>query len=162
MHEVHIRKYGLVLLSALCLIGVAACSKSADDATNRNSDIATDTVSSPPQASSDYSALAADAAQVEAGKNLFGNCAVCHSVNAATPSPAGPQLIAVVGRKIGGAEGFPYSQALKNADGSWTPEKLDEFLKDPMGTYPGTAMAFGGLAKEADRKAIIAYLASIK
>ena len=93
---------------------------------------------------------------------MFSNCAVCHSVDPAIPSPAGPQLVAVVGRKIGGAAGFPYSQALANAGGIWTPEKLDTFLKDPMAAYPGTSMAFGGLAKENDRKAVIAYLASIQ
>ena len=28
-----------------------------------------------------------------------------------------------------------------------------------MAAYPGTAMAFGGLSKESERKAVIAYLA---
>lgn len=163
MDKAHIGKFRLALLSALCLAGTAACSKPAEDSKDSNLGASVEATSSTPVAgSSDYATLAADAGQVEAGKKLFSNCAVCHSVDPGTPSPAGPKLIAVVGRKIGGAEDFPYSQALKNAGGSWTPEKLDVFLKDPMAAYPGTSMAFGGLAKEADRKAIIAYLASIQ
>jgi cytochrome c len=137
MDKAHIGKFRLALLSALCLAGTAACSKPAEDSKDSNPGASVEATSSTPVAgSSDYATLAADAGQVEAGKKLFSNCAVCHSV--------------------------PYSQALKNAGGSWTPEKLDVFLKDPMAAYPGTSMAFGGLAKEADRKAIIAYLASIQ
>ncbi len=161
MDKVHISKFRLALLSALCVSGTTACSKPAEDGKDSTSGASVEATSSTPAAgSSDYANLAADAGQVEAGKKLFSNCAVCHSVDPGTPSPAGPQLIAVVGRKIGGADGFPYSQALKNAGGSWTPEKLDVFLKNPMAAYPGTSMAFGGLAKETDRNAIIVYLAS--
>ena len=110
-------------------------------------------------ASPDYSALARNTMQVQAGKKVFTNCAVCHSAEAGAPSPAGPNLAGVLGRKIGSVADFPYSQALAKADGSWTPEKLDAFLKNPMAAYQGTAMAFGGLAKDSDRKAVIAYLA---
>ncbi|KTE00754.1 hypothetical protein ATE68_15785 [Sphingopyxis sp. H038] len=162
MDNAHIGKYRLAFLAGLVLVGTAACSKPSEQSDGSGAESGVGTPAPTPAASTDsYAALATDAGQVEAGKKLFSNCAVCHSVDPATPSPAGPQLIAVVGRKIGGAAGFPYSQALANADGTWTPEKLDAFLKDPMSAYPGTSMAFGGLAKETDRKAMIAYLASI-
>ncbi|WP_282950333.1 MULTISPECIES: c-type cytochrome [unclassified Sphingopyxis] len=162
MDNAHIGKFRLAFLTGLVLAGTAACSKPAEENGTAGAKTSAETPAPAPAAAPDtYAALAADAGQVEAGKKLFSNCAVCHSVDPATPSPAGPQLIAVVGRQIGGAAGFPYSQALANAGGVWTPEKLDAFLKDPMTAYPGTAMAFGGLAKESDRKAIIAYLASI-
>lgn len=163
MDKVHLGKYALPLVSALCLVGIAACSKSSGNGSDNTSSAAVAAGSSTTAAGSvNYSKLATDAGQVATGKKLFSNCAVCHSADAATPSPAGPQLAAVVGRVIGGVEGYPYSQALKSAGGTWTPERLDAFLKNPMATYPGTAMAFGGLAKDADRKAIIAYLASTK
>lgn len=163
MDNAHIGKYRLAFLTGLLLAGTAACSKPAEEGEDTSREASVEApAAAPAPATNDYAALAADAVQVEAGKKLFSNCAVCHSVDPATPSPAGPQLIAVVGRKIGGAPGFPYSQALANADGTWTPEKLDKFLKDPMAAYPGTMMAFSGLAKEADRKAMIAYLASIQ
>ncbi|MGH6651005.1 MAG: c-type cytochrome [Sphingopyxis sp.] len=160
MDNAHIGKYRLALLTGLLLAGTAACSKPSEESDSSSTEASVETPA-PAAATGSYAALAADAGQVEAGKKLFSNCAVCHSVDPATPSPAGPQLMAVVGRKIGGAAGFPYSQALANAGGTWTPEKLDAFLKDPMAAYPGTSMAFGGLAKETDRKAMIAYLASI-
>lgn len=162
MGKVPLGKYALPLVSALCLVGMAACSKSNGDGSDNSSVGGATGSSTPTIGSADYTQLASDARQVAAGKKLFSNCAVCHSADPATPSPAGPQLAAVVGRLIGGVEGYPYSQALKSAGGAWTPERLDAFLKNPMATYPGTAMAFGGLAKDADRKAIIAYLASTK
>lgn len=163
MGKVRLGKYALPLASALCLAGIAACSKTPGDGSDNNSNAGVAAGSSTPAAgSADYAKLTADAGQVATGKKLFSNCAVCHSADAATPSPAGPQLAAVVGRVIGGVEGYPYSQALKSAGGTWTPERLDAFLKNPMAAYPGTAMAFGGLAKDTDRKAIIAYLASTK
>jgi cytochrome c len=138
---------------ALCLSTLAACSQPKENGSEQAS------VSTTPTASTDYSALARNTVQVQAGKKVFSNCAVCHSAEAGVPSPAGPALAGVLGRKIGGVADYPYSQALAKAEGSWTPEKLDAFLKNPMEAYPGTAMAFGGLTKDSDRKAVIAYLA---
>lgn len=143
----------MMACAAVSLVAVGACSKP------KGGDEKAGGTSSVPAASIDYSSLARNTMQVQAGKKVFSNCAVCHSAEAGVPSPAGPALAGVLGRKIGGVAGYPYSQALAKADGSWTPEKLDAFLKDPMAAYPGTAMAFGGLAKDSDRKAVVAYLA---
>lgn len=156
MRKSAIRTVRMALLPLLCAAGLSACSRGDD---NHSDGVSGQETASPSEAT-DYSALAADATQVEIGKKLFSNCAVCHSIDPNIPSPAGPQLAGVVGRKIAGAAGFPYTEALKKDGGDWTPDKLDGFLKDPQTAYPGTAMAFGGLAKEADRKAIIAFLAS--
>ena len=144
----------LTACATLCLGALAACSNPTADGNKQDGNTAP-----APAASADYSALASNPAEVEAGKKVFSNCAVCHSAEAGAPSPAGPPLAGVLGRKIGGAAGYPYSQALAKAEGDWTPEKLDTFLKNPMEAYPGTAMAFGGLAKGSDRKAVVAYLA---
>lgn len=143
----------LTIAAAMGLIALAACSGPSGAGDDQGSTAAAG------QTSADYSALARNQMQVQAGKKVFSNCAVCHSAEPGVPSPAGPSLAGVVGRKIGGVADYPYSQALAKADGDWTPDKLDAFLKDPMQTYPGTAMAFGGLSKESDRKAVIAYLA---
>lgn len=108
----------------------------------------------------DLAALTADPAEVERGRQLFSTCSVCHTIAAGAPSPAGPNLHGVLGRQIASISDFPYSEGLKNAQGSWTSGKLDAFLKNPQAAFPGTAMGFGGLAKPQDRKAVIAYLAS--
>ncbi|MBS0477312.1 MAG: c-type cytochrome, partial [Proteobacteria bacterium] len=131
MDNGHIGKYRLALLAGLALTAATACSKPADESKGGSAQAgAATSAAAAAEPTGDYSALAADASQVEAGKKLFSNCAVCHSADPATPSPAGPQLVAVVGRRIGSAPGFPYSPALANAGGAWTPEKLDTFLKD--------------------------------
>lgn len=154
MHDTSPNSGAWAILAMMSLAALAACSKQpAGGSGQGGGSAATQT------ASTDYSALAQNPMRVQAGKKVFTNCAVCHSAETGAPSPAGPNLAGVVGRKIGGAAGFPYSEALAKADGNWTPERLDAFLKDPMAVYPGTAMAFGGLAKDSDRRAVIAYLA---
>ena len=45
---------------------------------------------------------------------------------------------------------------------SWTPETLDKYLADPQGMVPGTKMIFPGVKDEADRKALIDYLATLQ
>ena len=147
------KRSAMIACAAVSLALLGACSK--PEGGNKGAD----GTSPAPATAVDYSSLARNPMQVQAGKKVFSNCAVCHSAEAGAPSPAGPALAGVVGRKIGGIAGFPYSQALAKADGSWTPDTLDAFLKNPMAAYPGTAMAFGGLAKESDRKAVVAYLA---
>ena len=104
--------------------------------------------------------LVADEALLERGRKLFSSCSMCHAVDANMMSPAGPHLGKVFGRQLASMEGFPYTNALRSAGGTWTMENLDKFIENPMSTYPGTSMAFGGIKKADDRKAIIAFLAS--
>jgi len=49
---------------------------------------------------------------------------------------------------------------LRQADFQWTPEALDQWLANPRGYLPGNAMSFVGLARESDRRDLIAYLAA--
>ncbi|MEO7580742.1 MAG: PQQ-dependent sugar dehydrogenase [Massilia sp.] len=99
-----------------------------------------------------------------AGETYFKkNCAICHSADPAVPSGAGPGLAGVVGRKLGGAPGYNYSDALTRAGAkgkAWTAADLDAFLADPAKTIPGTTMPLNVPAK-ADRDALIAYLATL-
>ncbi len=104
--------------------------------------------------------LVADESLVERGRKLFSSCSMCHSTEANTMSPAGPHLGNVFGRQIASVEGFPYTNALRSAAGVWTMENLDRFIENPLSSYPGTSMAFGGISRANDRKAIIAFLAS--
>jgi len=98
-----------------------------------------------------WPALAADGAQLFADQ-----CASCH-VLAGASSDQGPSLKGVVWRKVAGQPDFTYSGALKSLGGSWSPARLDGFLKDTQGFAPGNGMFFA-VNDPADRKAIIKYL----
>jgi cytochrome c2 len=90
------------------------------------------------------------------GKQVYeARCTMCHA------GGQGPSLAGVVGRKAASAPGYPYSAALKTAHLTWTAANLDAFLAAPTKKVPGTSM-FVALPAPADRKAVIAYLASVK
>jgi cytochrome c len=85
------------------------------------------------------------------------NCQACHSLVADGVPRAGPSLDQILGRKAGVLAGFPYSQALRNADFAWTAEALDAWLTDPQGYLPGTYMLYRQNDPQV-RGAIIRYL----
>jgi cytochrome c len=99
----------------------------------------------------------ADAAK---GEKIFGKCKACHKVEPGANS-TGPSLYGVVGRPIGTAEGFGYSDTLAGMGGAWNPENLSHFLEKPKDFAPGTKMGFAGLKKPEDRADVIAYLESV-
>ncbi len=91
------------------------------------------------------------------GAKVFSKCKACHTTDPGV-NKVGPSLHGVVGRAIASAEGFKYSNALKNLGGNWTEERLFEFLKKPGAYAKGTKMSFAGLKKDKDRANIIAFL----
>lgn len=93
------------------------------------------------------------------GERVFNKCKACHKLEAGENS-TGPYLYNVVGREVDTATNYAYSGALEKVVDVWTPEHLQEFLKDPQGYAPGTAMGFSGLGKVEDRANVIAYLAT--
>jgi len=108
-------------------------------------------------------AVPAAANDAAAGKTVYQRqCAACHIDTAEGARRLGPTLFGVVGRKTGSVEGFRYSEPNKNAGWVWTPEKLDEYLKNPRGVIAGTTMAFAGIRSDADRANLIEYLKSLK
>ena len=149
---------------SVCAVIVAflqnACSRETDNAiTSINS--TSDTNTAAEISNKDRKDLPSDPHIIERGRRLFSNCGVCHSVNASLPSSAGPHLQGVLGRTVGSVQGFPYTSVLMQQNGVWSVARLDQFIKNPRELYPGTSMAFGGIADESDRRAIIAYLASL-
>lgn len=100
------------------------------------------------------------AADAAAGEKIFKKCKACHKLEAGA-NATGPSLFAVVGRDVGVGEGFKYSDAMLAFGGTWTPERLDEFLTKPKVMMPGTKMGFAGLKKPTQRANLIAYLATI-
>ena len=70
----------------------------------------------------------------------------------------GPNLAGVVGRKAGAEAGYNYSEAMKNAGFTWTPEQLFSYLADPKKIVPGNKMPYAGMKSADDRKNLIAFL----
>jgi cytochrome c len=94
------------------------------------------------------------------GKILFLRCASCHDISTTSSPKIGPSLKGVVGRQVASLEGYKYSPALKSQDFVWDAAHLDAWIKNPNAVAPGTAMAFAGIAEDADREAIISYLSN--
>ena len=97
-----------------------------------------------------------------AGEKVFKKCAACHTVADKT-NKVGPHLVGVVGRKVAVAEGYNYSDSMKEyaATGAvWDENALDAYLENPKAIVLKTKMAFAGLKKEDERKDLIAFLKS--
>ena len=93
------------------------------------------------------------------GQTLYqAKCSGCHSID---QNRIGPKHRGVVGRKAGAVAGYDYSPALRKSGVTWTPDKLDVWLKGPIKFIPGVRMGFS-LADAKDRADIIAYLATQK
>lgn len=92
------------------------------------------------------------------GRLLFAACQGCHHMDDGRAHGIGPNLRGVFGRDIASTPEYRYSSALRRLSGSWTEERLDQFLKDPRGYAPGTTMEFEGIADPTDRLLLISYL----
>lgn len=99
------------------------------------------------------------------GKLIFQtHCALCHDDSAHMLNDNGPALFGVVGRTVGSVPGYEYSEALHGAGlrgDRWTERRLDALLQKPTGVYGGTTMPMN-FSNVADRKAIIAYLKTLR
>jgi len=87
-------------------------------------------------------------------------CQSCHAVGAARPTPLGPSLTGVVGRKAAATD-FKYSAALTASGVTWSKANLDTFLSGPTRMVPGTRMVIS-LPDAAQRAALIDYLSSVR
>lgn len=105
--------------------------------------------------------LATVPAGAQARPAAFAQCASCHSTEPGK-TVFGPSLHGVGGRKAGSLPGYDYSPALKRAKITWNAATLDRWLASPQKTVPGTRMPFGGVQDPATRRALIAYLLTLK
>ena len=99
------------------------------------------------------------AASPERGEEVFLVCRACHMIEEGAPHTIGPNLWGVIGRPVASAEGYDrYTPAMSALEGTWTPERLDIYLRQPMVEVQGTTMAFPGVPDAGDRADLIAWL----
>ena len=106
-------------------------------------------------------AAAPDPQLVAAGETVFKKCQSCHAVGADAKNKTGPQLNNLMGRVIGGVEGYRYSkpfQALAEEGKVWDDESIHAFLTDPKGYIKGTKMSFRGPKTDEEINAVVAYI----
>jgi cytochrome c len=104
-------------------------------------------------------ALAQSEVSPDEARLAFNNsCRQCH-VTREGDNRLGPSLYGVFGREPGGAPGFAYSSAMKNADLVWDAETLDRYIENPDAVVPGNKMKpFTGITDPEQRAKIIAHL----
>ena len=99
------------------------------------------------------------AQSAERGERTFNQqCKACHTVEKGGPSPIGPNLFGVVGRKAGTLAGYEASETMKKSGITWDDASLGEYLKDPKAKVPDGKMAYAGLKQTAQLNDVIAYL----
>ena len=139
--------------AGLLVLGLAGCGGSNQQPSGNASTAAA--------AATTPTAPTAPAVVADAAPAAFGQCRACHSIQPGM-TLVGPSLAGVYGRKAGSVAGFAYSDGLKGLGVSWDEASLDKWLTDPAKMVPGTKMGFAGYADAAQRKAVIAYLKTLK
>jgi cytochrome c len=103
-------------------------------------------------------ALGAAPASAGVGQDLYeAQCAACHTLTGHSTS-SGPSLKGVVWRKIADLRDFKYSAGLQAQVGTWSPDRLDAYLRNTQSFAPGTDM-FWNITDAGERKAIVDFLA---
>jgi cytochrome c len=100
-------------------------------------------------------AIAQDSA---AGKAAFAKCQACHAIGAGAKNKIGADLNGLDGRATGGAAGYQYSPALKNAGFTWDQTNFTAFMQNPSAKLPGNKMVFAGMKDQSEIANLWAYL----
>jgi cytochrome c len=92
------------------------------------------------------------------GRDIFRDCAGCHTLERNGGEANGPNLHAVFGRRAASNAGYPYSEALRNSNIVWDLPHLNQWIFNPHETLPGTSMAYIGIRNDVKRRDLIVYL----
>jgi cytochrome c len=94
------------------------------------------------------------------GAEVFRACVACHALRADEAQKAGPTLWHIFGRRIATLPGYNFSPALKTLDIVWSKETVAKLFEiGPAHYTPGTKMPEQTIGAEADRKALVDFLA---
>jgi cytochrome c2 len=96
------------------------------------------------------------------GQVLASACASCHEMSPDAPDGIGPNLWQVLGRDVASRESYGYSPALQAIDGSWTRERLIEFIRDPQTFAPGSTMATTTQLDQQQIDDLVTYLSRLR
>tara|TARA_B100000029_G_scaffold247726_1_gene244620 strand:+ start:734 stop:1282 length:549 start_codon:yes stop_codon:yes gene_type:complete len=98
-------------------------------------------------------------ASLEKGEKIYKKkCSTCHNIEKDSKLKIGPNLWDILNRRIANVDGYAYSKALADKDGSWNYEELNAFLNNPKKYIEGTKMNFAGLKDIQDRADLILWL----
>lgn len=89
------------------------------------------------------------------GATVYERCLACHAL---AYDRTGPRHCGLLARKAGSVPGFPYSPAMRASGLVWDQATLDAFLRNPMGSVPGTSMGYAGIPDAQERADLIAWL----
>ena len=96
------------------------------------------------------------------GADVFRACVACHTIKPDEGQKAGPTLWHVFGRRIASLPGYNFSPALKKLDIVWSKETIAKLFEiGPAHYTPGTKMPEQTIGAEADRKALVDFLARV-
>ena len=91
------------------------------------------------------------------GARSFNKCKACHNLTTGSKK-MGPDLQGLFGRTAGTLEGYNYSDAMKESGIVWDQETLSAYLENPRKVVPKGKMAFAGIKKDSEMKALLTYL----
>jgi cytochrome c len=96
-----------------------------------------------------------------AGIAALDGCAACHALRPGDAERSAPSLVGIVGRPVAASAWFGYSPALRHWGGTWTAERLADYLRDPIATVPGTSKTLSPVRDPARLEAIITALSGL-
>ena len=95
----------------------------------------------------------------ERGAVVFRACQACHTLSPDDGNRAGPTLYGIMGRRIGTAPGYRYSEALGGMSIVWSKETIARLFEvGPTAYTPGTKMPEQTITNADDRRALVEWL----
>ena len=96
------------------------------------------------------------------GSDAFISCAQCHEPAKGATRSSAPSLHGVIDRDVASVSGYEYSEGLRAVGGTWSKERLDEFLREPALFAPGTRMKPWAVRNPIEREKLLEYLGGLK